>query len=313
MRLSDRVPPNWQPGWQLWQATPEAAVHVFTVGNEADGPTALIAAGVHGDEYEGPAAVAILAHKLKDETLLGRVLLVPVMNPLARLSGTRLTEQDGKNLARSFPGRLEGSETERLAAALFEHLVMPASFVIDLHSGGVEYLFLPVAGFYGKIDPDNASYRAARRFGLPSIWQLPPTAGVMSYEAMQKGKVAIGHEYLGAGQLSREGTTAYVEGVMNCLREWSILRRDEPARLPEQQCFVGDWQLSSTTGLFVSKAAMGSRVERGATIAEIHNERGEVVEAFHAPFTAEVLGLRSKAHIQQGAWAVLLGVRTDLV
>ena len=307
------VPLKRQTGWQVWQATPEAALHVFCAGDESDGPTVLVTAGIHGDEYEGPAALALLARELRDKELRGRVLLAPVVNPLARLTGTRLTQQDGKNLARSFPGRRDGSETERLAAAVFEHLLLPSSFLIDLHSGGVEYLFVPVAGFYGDIELGNASYQAARSFGLTSLWQLPPTAGVLSYEAMRLGKVAIGHEYLGAGQLSWEGTLAYLEGTKNCLRGWLILHEDKPCTLPEQLCFTGDWLLSSATGLFVSYAALGSAIEEGARLAEIRNERGEVLETFDAPFAGHVLGLRSKAHIQAGAWTVLLGRRSDVI
>ena len=303
-----------QHGWQNWQATPEVVLHACALGDEADGPTVLVSAGVHGDEYEGPAAVARLAQELRGKTLHGRVLLVPVMNPLARLSGTRITQEDGKNLARCFPGRPDGTVTERLAAAIFEHLVMPSTFVIDLHSGGVEYLFLPVAGFYGEMEGANASFRAARSFGLPSLWQLPPTDGVMSYEASNLGKVAIGHEYLGAGQLSLEGTLAYVQGTMNCLREWSILSAEPvAANVTEQSCFTGDWQLANTVGLFLPHVALGNEVDKSAPLAEIHNERGEVLEIIYAPFAGQVLGLRSKAHIPQGAWAVLLGKRDQLV
>jgi predicted deacylase len=307
-----KMQPEWRSGWQLWQATPEAALHVFCKGNAEEGPTVLVAAGIHGDEYEGPASVAWLANELGDKVLRGRVVMVPVMNPLARLSGTRLTQEDGKNLARSFPGRPGGTVTERLAAAIFEHLVMPSSYVIDLHSGGVEYLFTPLAGFYGQIDPVNTSYVAARRFGLPSLWQLPPTAGVLSYEAARRDKVAIGHEYLGAGQLSETGVRAYADGTMNCLHDWGLLNQPTPCKTPEQRCFTGDWQLSRHTGLFVSHIATGSKVEKGALVAEVHNERGEILQTFEAPFAGEILGLRSKAHIQEGAWAVLLGMRHEL-
>ncbi len=141
---------------------------------------------------------------------------------------------------------------------------MPSTFVIDLHSGGVEYLFLPVAGFYGEMEGTNASFRAARSFGLPSLWQLPPTDGVMSDEASNLGKVAIGHEYLGAGQLSPEGTLAYVQGTMNCLREWSILSAEPVAAdVTEQSCFTGDWQLANTVGLFLPHVASWQRSRQG--------------------------------------------------
>jgi predicted deacylase len=303
---------RWEPGWQAWQATPEALLHVFCAGRAESGPTALITAGVHGDEYEGPAAVARLASELATANLHGRILLVPVVNPMARVTGTRLTLEDNKNLARCFPGNQEGSITERLAAAVFEHVLLPADYLIDLHSGGVEYVFTPLAGFYGEISSDNASYQAARCFGLPSLWQLPPTPGVLSNEANVTGKVAIGHEYLGAGQLSAAGVDAYVQGTKNCLRRWSILPQPAAVTLPYQHCYTGDWLLSQGSGLFVAQVALNDVVEPGCLLATVHDERGQTLEEIRAPFAGDVLGLRSKAHIQQGAWAVLLGKRHPL-
>ena len=67
------------------------------------------------------------------------------------------------------------------------------------------------------------SYQAAARFGLPALWQLPRTKGVMSNEASLRGTVAIGNEYLGAGQLSPEGARCYAEGMRSCLRFWGVL------------------------------------------------------------------------------------------
>ncbi len=304
---------SWKPGWQRWQATPEAALHVFCAGDAESGPTALITAGVHGDEYEGPAAIAGLAHELAKTSFRGRVLLAPVVNPFARLTGTRLTQEDGKNLARCFPGKVDGSVTERLAYAVFQHLLLSCDFLIDLHSGGVEYLFVPLAGFYGEVARNNRSYVSARRFGLSSLWQLPPTPGVLSNEATRIGKVAIGHEYLGAGQLSKSGIEAYATGVKNCLQVWTILPNEAPNDLPDQRCYTGDWQLSESTGLFISYVGLGDSVEAGALLAAVHDERGATVERMHAPFAGDVLGLRSKAHIERGAWAVLLGRRHHVV
>jgi hypothetical protein len=89
-----------------------------------------------------------------------------------------------------------------LAAAIFVELAAPADYVIDLHSGGVEYVFLPVAGFYGESASGNPSFQAARTFGLPALWQLPETDGVLSCEAWRRGRIAIGTEYLGAGLIA---------------------------------------------------------------------------------------------------------------
>ena len=297
---------NWKTGWQSWQATQQATLDVFCAGDARNGPTVLVTGGIHGDEYEGPFAIARLAQELEDAGLNGRILLVPVVNPHARLSGSRCTLDDGLNLARCFPGNPDGSETERLACAVFSHLVSMADCVLDLHSGGVEYRFLPVAGFYGEIDQANPSYAAARAFGLSALWQLPETPGVLSSEARKAGKIAAGFEYLGAGQLSSAGVDSYVSGIKRCLAHWGVIS-PLPDAMGIQRCYGGDWLMSRSSGIFVAAADLGDAVAAGDVLARIEDVRGQTLQDFTAPASGVILGLRSKAYIPADAWGVMLG------
>src|SRR5918994_212921 len=80
---------------------------------QAPGPTLLAIAGVHGDEYEGMAAVREVFAALDPATMSGSLLAIPVANPLAYAARTRSTpsEVDGLNLARVFPGDAGGTVT----------------------------------------------------------------------------------------------------------------------------------------------------------------------------------------------------------
>ncbi len=270
------------------------------------GPTVIITAGIHGDEYEGPAAVMELTETLLPEEVSGTVIAMPVVNPLAFAAGSRTTPEDGLNLARVFPGSPNGSITERLAAVIFNEYVSRANYLIDLHSGGVEYLFMPLAGFYGEPARDNPSYCSALRFGLPVLWQLPRTDGVLSNEASKRGIVAIGHEYLGAGQLSMEGVSSYVKGVCSCLGYWRVIENEEGGQPYDADVYQGDWQLSPCDGLFVAYRNLGDRVECGAHVAEIVMMDGGSKRII-AESAGTLLGLRSKAYIRTGNWAILIG------
>jgi predicted deacylase len=264
----------------------------------------VITAGIHGDEYEGPAAAARLAGALTPDAVRGSVVLVPVANPLAWHAGLRVTPEDGKNLARTFPGDPRGAITERLAAALFAW-INQADYLIDLHSGGVEYRFAPLAGFYGDPVAENASFQAARRFGLPWVWQLPETPGVLSCELHRRGRTAIGCEYLGGGQLAPEGVEAYVQGVLSCLAAWGLLPGGQP--LPPGGVAVrGDWILAAAAGLFEAEARLGDAVRAGQRLGTISSERGQPWETLVTPHAGTVIAQRSKAYIRKGDWAVLV-------
>lgn len=281
-------------------------VDVFFREGEASGPFALITAGIHGDEYEGPAAVASFAEQLAAiPSVTGSIAAIPVANPLAWRGAQRTSPEDGLNLARTFPGRTQGSATERLAASLFD-VAAQADYLIDLHSGGVEYLFQPLCGFYGDANEDNASYAAARHFGLPVLWQMPPTAGVLSNELRQRGRCVVGCEYLGAGQLAPEGGEAYTRGTLSTLAHWKLI--GEEFRLPVAgQACAGEWQMSQAEGLFVARCGIGDAVVAGQLLAEIRDIRGRVLQSFYAgPGGGFVLAIRSKAYIRQENWGVLV-------
>src|SRR5260221_5190914 len=126
-----------------WQHVPigaGAAVRQIdlAIGSVGTGkPTALISAGIHGDE--GPwGAWAI--HKLLDAVsvsdLRGSIRVVPVANPLAMEADLRNATLDQLDLNRVFPGNSDGSYTERVAAALAMHALAGADIVIDIHGGG---------------------------------------------------------------------------------------------------------------------------------------------------------------------------------
>jgi N-alpha-acetyl-L-2,4-diaminobutyrate deacetylase len=292
--------------WLTLAVVADHAFECFVCRGASPGRLVAVTAGIHGDEYEGPAALWDLARQLNPTDLRGTVMLIPVANPVAFRAGTRTHPHDGKNLARTFPGNLSGSPTERLAAILFE-LLADADLLIDLHSGGVEYVFAPVAGFYGSAGPGNASFDAASRFGLPMLWQLPPTPGVLSFELHRRGRVVCGCEYAGAGQLSAEGRAAFRAGVSACLAAWNV--GSEPVSTsPLPTAFAADWMLAECEGMFEALCHPGKVVAANEPLARITGRRGEVLQEFVAGQTGTILGVRSKASILRENWAVLLGL-----
>jgi len=105
-----------------------------------DGPTLLILAGNHGDEYEGRIAVSNLPQKLEHANLRGQLILLPMVNFPAAQAGLRTSPIDDRNLNRLFPGKATGSLTEMIAHYV-ENVIMPfADYAIDLHSGGSSLL-----------------------------------------------------------------------------------------------------------------------------------------------------------------------------
>ena len=267
-----------QAGWQTLSVhlgrEVVISLEVFGCQGMNSGAAALVVAGIHGDEYEGPSAIARIAQELNPKLVSGAVWLIPVANPLAFEAGTRTSPVDGANLARLFPGKADGTPTEQLAYLLFAELAQRAEYLIDLHSGGVEYEFLPVCGFYKGPRLDNRSYQSARAMGLPVLWQLPETPGVLSREFTRVGKIAIGAEYLGGGRLSEEGVLAYVQGIKSCLAFWGIWKGQIRQDIAEPNVYGNDWILAPATGVFHARCELGDKVRQGDELATIKKSSG---------------------------------------
>lgn len=98
---------------------PNIPLYVFEAPDP--GPTALIQAGIHGDEVAG---VHALAEMLEDEIrpTHGKLIMCPVMNPPAYRVRER-SAVGGLDLNRCFPGDADASERELRLARKFMDLV----------------------------------------------------------------------------------------------------------------------------------------------------------------------------------------------
>src|SRR5688572_20316888 len=94
----------------------EISLQVRTITGARPGPHLLVAGGVHGDEFESMVAIRRLMGLIEPGRLSGTLTLVPVVNEPAYCNKGR-TAEDGKDLARTFPGKADGTITERVAHA----------------------------------------------------------------------------------------------------------------------------------------------------------------------------------------------------
>lgn len=87
------------------------------------GPTLLVIAGEHGDEYEGMIAIHRLAATLDRQQLAGTVVCIVCCSVDAYLADDRRSSTDGKNMARCYPGDAGGTLTERATATIQQDFI----------------------------------------------------------------------------------------------------------------------------------------------------------------------------------------------
>lgn len=253
----------------------------ITVIKRGAGPTALITGGNHGDEYEGPIALSKLASTLKASEIAGRVIVVPFMNYPAFRAGTRTSPIDKGNLNRSFPGRPDGTVTEKIADYFQRHLLPLADYVLDIHAGGKTLDFVPFAAVHVLPDAQQQARAdaAMRAFGAPYSMRMLEldSVGLFDTAAEEAGKVFVTTELGGGGSASASSVRIAERGVRGFLAHAGICDADAGARaaprtttlldMPDGDCYT----TSEHDGLLEMCKDLGDTVEAGEVLARVHD------------------------------------------
>ncbi|RJL19681.1 N(2)-acetyl-L-2,4-diaminobutanoate deacetylase DoeB [Paracoccus siganidrum] len=248
----------------------------LTVIANGEGPTALLTGGNHGDEYEGPIALQQLAWEIDPADVSGRVIIVPYLNYPAFRAGARVSPIDQVNMNRCFPGRADGSPTQKIASYFNDVLVPMADLVLDYHSGGKTLDFLPYAAAHYLEDQDQQAgcVAAVRAFAAPySMMMLEIDAvGMFDTAVESQGKVFVTTELGGGGTATARSAAIAIRGARNVLRHAGILageieREGDSIMLdmPAEDCF----HFATRDGLIHPLADLGDRVRAGQPIARI--------------------------------------------
>ena len=284
-------------------------IHSRQIIGTRSGPHLLVTGGVHGDEFEPMAAIRRLMREVDPASLRGRLTLVPVANEAAFLRGTR-TADDELDLARTCPGKSDGSVTEQTAHALSQ-IIRTADHYIDLHTGGTIMSVLPLTGY--KLVPDEAIRETQRRmahaFNLPLVWGTDyRLEGRTLSVARDAGVPAIYAEYLGRGLCDPAGVDAYVEGCLNVMAELDMLDRERPASRVEHT--VDDFRESAghmqirnpapITGFFEPSVQLGGTVIAGEPIGTVTDILGENVISAPSQESGTVIVLRTFSRVYAG-------------
>lgn len=275
------------------------------------GPHVLITGGVHGDEFEPMAAIRRLIARFRETPpVRGSVTFVPVVNEPAFRRGSRVGE-DGLDLARTCPGKADGSITERIAFEL-STLIRTADSYIDLHTGGTRLKVLPLIGYMLHPDPNvlESQRRMARAFGLPIIWGTDPNLNGRSLSVARDARVpAIYAEYLGGGGCDPSGVDAYVAGCLRVLADRNMIadapaaNGDSPIVVEDARPDSGHMQASHPSpaeGFFEPAVTLGQTVHAGQILGTVTDLLGRESRSIPANSSGLVLVLHTFARVEAG-------------
>ncbi len=282
---------------------------LLAVRGERPGPTLLCLGAVHGDEYEGPAALARWWAEIEPDTVHGTLLAVPVVNEEAFYARSRCAPSDGLNLARELPGDPDGSPTLRIAAAIHA-LLARCDALIDLHAAGAGYTLKPWVGYARLGDqPLEARQRAlAFAFGLDFVWAAPVKPGRTLWSAAERGVAAIYVEMTGAGQCRPGDVAQLVRGLRyaaSCLGLTDGPYPTEPPRwfresLDAQEDHLQVQHPAPCRGVWQPAVELWDEVVRGDLLGYVGPPSGLDPQPVTVQRTGRVAMLRTAPPVDQG-------------
>jgi predicted deacylase len=276
---------------------PGAAIPVSVVNGSRPGNVLALVAGTHGYEYTSVVALPRVLQRLDPKRMSGAVILVHMANPPAFYERRVYRNVDGKNLNRMYPGKADGTQTERIAFALAREVIDKATHLIDMHCGDGNESLRPYSYWQvsGDAKLDAAGKELALAFGLDHIVidrerpKDPAKSAYTANTAVLRGKPAITVESGGMGLTDEASVAAQEAGALSVIAHLGI--QDFPSVRAEKPVFYDRWQVltSPATGVWRWSVEKLQSVAEGALVGRVHDPYGKVLAEVRAPFAGEVL------------------------
>jgi len=292
-------------------------IPVAVIHGRTSGPVLALVAGAHGTEYASIIALEKLIGQLDPIQISGTVIIVPLVN-LASFEQkiAHINPIDGKNMNRMYPGRMDGTQTDRASYLITKQVVEPCDHLIDLHGGDLDESLRPYSYWTvsGSAEQDARSREMALAFGLDHIIisadrpKDPNASRYLENTATTRGKPSLTAEAGHAGTVETDDVNALVNGCLSVMRYLKMLP-GQPTKV-ERPVWIGQLYAvaSEQTGMFYSLVKRGTFVEKGMKIGYVTDYVGRLLVDVRAPEAGVMLYIRAVPSLVKGDTIASIGV-----
>lgn len=284
-------------------------IPVTVIHGNRTGPILALIAGVHGYEYPPVTALQNVRHDLDPQDLTGTVIIVHVANMPSFLGRTiYYSPVDGKNLNREYPGRSDGTVSERIAWAITTEVIDRADYVVDLHCGDGNEALRPYCYWMrtGNAELDAVTRDMVVAFGLDHIVidddrpGDPRESTYTANTALTRGKPGITTETGGLGLNDASSIQLAENGVWNLMRYLKMV--EGKAHMQSGIVWLDRYEVvrSPVTGIFRAAVRDGYAVSEGALLGTLLDFFGNELGEMRAPFSGVVNYVIATPPINEG-------------
>jgi uncharacterized protein len=282
---------------------------VIVINGGKPGPVLALVSGAHGTEYTSIIAVEKLINLLDPAQITGTIILVPLVNVQSfEQKVPHLNPIDNKSMNRFYPGKADGTQTERASFLITKQVVDRCDYLIDYHGGDLDENLRPYAYWAptGKEIQDGISKKMVLAFGLDHIiiWRDRPTdlsaTRYLDNTSTARGKPSIVVEAGYAGTVEADDVALLVNGTLSTMRALKMLSGDpRPIENPVWLDKVVD-VLSDGPGIWYPLVKRGTYVQEGMKIGFVTDYFGEVILEARAPISGVILHINAVPSLKKG-------------
>lgn len=281
------------------------------------GPALALVSGAHGTEYASIIALEKLIGLLNPAEISGTVIVVPLVNiPSFERKVPHINPVDGKSMNRMYPGKMDGTQTDRASYLMTKQVVEQCDHLIDLHGGDLDESLRQYSYWTktGNEQQDRVSREMILAFGLDHIIistdrpKDPQASRYLENTATTRGKPSITVEAGHAGTVEADDVGALVNGCLNVMRYLKMLPGsatpiehpvwiEKVVPLPSEQ-----------TGVFYPLVRRGTYVQQGMKIGYVTDYLGKTIFEARAPAPGVVLYICAVPSMTKGATIANIGV-----
>lgn len=275
----------------------------ITVLAGGTGPTVLLTAGTHGDEYEGQIILRHLMRDVDPAQLNGRLIIMPALNYPAVLDLARVSPLDDGNMNRVFPGDPNGTPTLAIADYVSSQILPMCDAGLDLHSGGFASEYIPCAFLRNGGDKELKARKLAitEAFGAPLTVVVPggPGLGSLLSSADAQGVAMLATELGGCGTVNLDALEIGNQGVNRVLQHVGILEAGSSSSVAAATRFVEmpgpRYHVHApVNGLFEPYSELGDDVVAGQKAGCLHPRDNPDADAVEVAFESDGIVLTQR-------------------
>ena len=292
-------------------------IPVIVVNGAKPGPVLALVSGAHGTEYASIIALEKLIPVLNPAELSGTVVILPLVNiPSFEQKVPHVNPVDNKSMNRFYPGKADGTQTERASFLITKEVVDRCDYLIDYHGGDLDESLRPYSYWAptGKEKQDRTSKEMVLAFGLDHIiiWRERPTdisaTRYLDNTATVRGKPSIVVEAGHAGTVETDDVALLVNGTLSTMRALKMIPGEpHPIENPVWLEKIID-VTSDLEGIFYPLVKRGTYVQEGMKLGYVTDFFGKTIFEARAPAAGVVLHLNAVPSLKKGDNIANIGV-----